>query len=223
MDHELAPLESPEPVGTKACATRWDRFVFPTGELTRRLSMNRKMHCLQMNKLRILLRGPNACGKNERRTVEGLCPVNLSSVATRRPTVCVVLFRGLKPAATITASLREAGASRTEVQRSIHSVHRPHARQKSCKLSMNLGAPASLPACCPRESRRHGCRRSRSRTFTFPMRAQNGVGATHERTRESTRKRKLVRACGEILNLTNLLAEPKLSPDSHEFNQAPIH
>src|SRR6266540_3966291 len=206
MDHELAPLESPEPVGTKACATRWDRFVFPTGELTRRLSMNRKMHCLQMNKLRILLRGPNACGKNERRlsmnqggrddvvaerrnegsggfqptvrgrtsvfsrvaTVEGLCPVNLSSVATRRPTVCVVLFRGLKPAATITASLREAGASRTEVQRSIHSVHRPHARQKSCKLSMNLGAPASLPACCPRESRRHGCRRSRSRTFTFP-------------------------------------------------------
>src|SRR5438046_2421075 len=31
------------------------------------------------------------------------------------------------------------------------------------RLSMNLGAPASLPACCPGESRRPGCRRSQSR------------------------------------------------------------
>jgi len=44
----------------------------------------------------------------ERRLNDGFLS-NFSSVATRRPTACALVVRGFKPAATISASLCEAG------------------------------------------------------------------------------------------------------------------
>jgi hypothetical protein len=74
------------------------------------------------------------------------CPTFQASLRDAQP-YGVVVVRGLKPAATITASLREAGAKRTGVQRSIRSAHRPKARPRS-----RVGSPRTW-------ERRHPCRR----------------------------------------------------------------
>jgi hypothetical protein len=93
----------------------------------------------------------------ERRLNSGVSS-NASGVATRRQTVWSIAIRGLKPAATLTTSLREAT---------------PQGSWSQCALKMAWGLPVNLALTKCRASEPPDCCR-----FMAAMRAKDSVGPT---------------------------------------------